>query len=504
MTIIRPVLLGGLLLLLTACPNPQPIAGQAPQIEVFSASSSKLPRGGGEVTLTWKVQGAEKLTLDPKVGSVTGTSAKVVVKRNTTFTLTARKGNQNVTATATVKVEVSPFTYTIDETVIPEGEIKDKSGNVVPLAASQDGQGIKSTFIANQVIFASPDKTALKYFLKRTGGTVIEDNTVPLPPAELGIQVNPDDLQPTAYVVQVEPSKFSLDNFEANVDKVGVGGAFKISSEAAAKLMALSAAERATGHAVVLNYVGVPQQEVLNATRECASGVGCTNDAFKTAPFQRTGSKSNVLAAWQMIAASHIQRRVRVAILDGGFYVFAGTGGAISVPGVGTDFPIHPLQYDFVDRDYFVGAPNPGLCSSRRACPWHGTGSASVATGLVNNGAGAAGTGGLIADPILFHLDTTKFNIAHAIRVATVWRADVISMSFSAPCNEACQDEEEDSGYPKAISDALGAGIVLVASAGNAGMNVDAANIHPCTIDGVICVGALQDGGNTAFDTSGL
>ncbi|TKB89778.1 MAG: hypothetical protein E8D40_13885 [Nitrospira sp.] len=366
------------------------------------------------------------------------------------------------------------------------------------------GQGIKSTFIANQVIFASPDKTALKYFLKRTGGTVIEDDTVPPPPAELGIQVNPDDLKPTAYVVQVDPNKFSLDDFAANANKAGVGGAFKISSEAAAKLMALSAAERATGHAVVLNYMSFLQQEVLNATRECARTAtnGCINDdAFNIAQFQRTGSRSNVLAAWQIIAASHIQRRVWVAILDGGFYVDPITGGAINLPGLGTDFPIQPLQYDFVVGDYSVGAPSPTLCSGGGACPWHGTGSASVATGLVNNSAGAAGTGGLIADPMLFHLALKRSQQVKAIRTAILWGADVISMSYSGSCKEACQDEEEDSGYPKAISDALGAGIVLVASAGNAGMNVDAANIHPCTIDGVICVGALQDGGNTAFDT---
>ena len=56
--------------------------------------------------------------------------------------------------------EVAPFTYTIDETVVPEGEITDKDGNILPLAASQDTKGIKSTFIANQVIFATQDKAA--------------------------------------------------------------------------------------------------------------------------------------------------------------------------------------------------------------------------------------------------------------------------------------------------------------------------------------------------------
>jgi Subtilase family len=400
--------------------------------------------------------------------------------------------------------EVAPFTYTIDETVVPEGEIADKDGAILPLAASQDSKGVQSTFIANQVIFASQDKAALEDFLKRTGGTVIEDNALPMPPAEFGVEVNPEDLKATSYLVQVDPATLSLDDFAANANKAGLGGDFKFSSEAGAKLMALSVAEHAADRPVSLNYLSY-MDEVLNQTQECTTGAGCTVNAFNTTRFQVGGSRSNVLGAWQFIAGRSMQRRVRVAIIDTGFWLDQ-NGQPYAVPGIGTDFPNNPMQYDAIDNDFNVGDTNINACTGGNC---HGNGAASVAVALVNNSAGAAGTGGLVSDPILISASRgatlDQWRVGIGIRMAIALRADIISMSFGGPCNTACDLIKSfplGGGDPQgdAIEQARNAGIILIAAAGNDGQNVDDEDVEPCTLDGVICVGALQNDGNRTYD----
>jgi hypothetical protein len=85
-----------------------------------------------------------------------------------------------------------------------------------------------------------------------------------------------------------------------------------------------------------------------------------------------------------------------------------------------------------------------------------------------------------------------------AVRTAVAWGADIISMSFSGPCNYACRSFERDHDTDRGYRDAAGRGVVMVASAGNSGDDVGAGNFyHPCITDGVICVGALADDTNT-------
>jgi Subtilase family len=187
---------------------------------------------------------------------------------------------------------------------------------------------------------------------------------------------------------------------------------------------------------------------------------------------------------------------VRVAILDGGFWVDA-NGQPNSVPGIGTDLPTNPIQFDFVNDDNIVGSTNPTQCSGGSSCPWHGNGAVGAALGLVNNQAGAAGTGGLVADPMLFHIITTTSQQKLALGTARSWGADVISMSFGDGCDYACRWEERLVGYDEELARVRAAGIVIVAAAGNDGQNVDSEYFHPCNYDGVICVGALNDDTNT-------
>ena len=58
--------------------------------------------------MAWDVKSADTISIDQGIGVVTGTSKKVSVTSDTTFTLTASKGSQKIMATASVKVDPKP------------------------------------------------------------------------------------------------------------------------------------------------------------------------------------------------------------------------------------------------------------------------------------------------------------------------------------------------------------------------------------------------------------
>lgn len=85
---------------------------EALKINSFTATPQTLT-GSSEITLAWDVKGADEISIDQEIGVVTGGSRKVTITKDTTFTLTASKGNQKATATASVKVEAgsTPATF---------------------------------------------------------------------------------------------------------------------------------------------------------------------------------------------------------------------------------------------------------------------------------------------------------------------------------------------------------------------------------------------------------
>lgn len=461
-----------------------------PQINSFKATPASL-KNIAPVTLSWEVTGASSLSIEPGIGTVTGTSKTVEVASSTTFTLTTKNASGSVNAEAKVTVTIAPFSYEIDPSVKPS--LTSLEGNR-PVTAIQDAAGVVSSYVLGEVAVYPTNQAELDGFLSRHGGTVIGTNAVPEPPAGLGITLDPNYKTPTEYLVKVDASTFDPKTFAVDMNRLGVGGAFKFSSDEGVRLMALITNEKASGHKVSPNYVNSPNAVMLS-TREQPSGGGF-DDAFSASLFpryQNNGSKASVVQAWQWIAAHGISRRVRVAIIDAGFWVNA-SGNPMTAPGDGSDMPNNPVQYDFVGNDYVVGAQGvPGNL-------WHGTGATGVATGIVNNSAAAAGTGGTIADPILFHIDYTNRQTRWAIRTSMAWGADVVNMSFAGNCNQRCRIDERDNDV---YSAAASAGVVLVASAGNSGIDTGADNfVHPCINDGVICVGALADNGNTRFTSA--
>jgi hypothetical protein len=104
MTRIWTLLLG---LLLAAC-NSTPAS--PPQINLFTATPSSLPPGGGSVKLEWDVSGASSLSISG-VGSVTPLdkgSKSVNLSASQTFTLTASNSAGSVSKEASVTVAPAP------------------------------------------------------------------------------------------------------------------------------------------------------------------------------------------------------------------------------------------------------------------------------------------------------------------------------------------------------------------------------------------------------------
>lgn len=102
----------GLTLLLAACATQPGGNGIRPVIERFSANPESVTAGAAS-TLSWSVEGAASVTIEPQVGEVEATGEVLVTPtETTTYTLTARdaRGRAVVTADTEVTVTTGPGT----------------------------------------------------------------------------------------------------------------------------------------------------------------------------------------------------------------------------------------------------------------------------------------------------------------------------------------------------------------------------------------------------------
>lgn len=398
------------------------------------------------------------------------------------------------------------FSYVIDASLRPQSATVRTKAGPVPVLVYADAQGIASEFTAGEVVVAASSAAELDAFLARTGGVVISSNVVPDAPPEARTPIPPKYKVATKYLVRVDASAHPLGSFLADGARRGMSGQYRFSSDLAARTLALIAREDVLGTRVGPNYVAYGDA-ILHRTEEQPLGGSTFDNAFDETEFKTQqpaflGNRSTVVEAWQFVAGHGVQQQVRVAIIDSGFWLDADGHPFDNPMGPRTDLPFSLLQYDFNDEDYTAGGASLNMCSGGNPCPWHGNGSASVATGFVDNQGAMAGTGGQVAVPMLFNLSLTSYYQDWALRTAIAWDADVISMSYGGNCNSDCQSEHADYGLYDDYADAVAAGIVLVASAGNSTLDVDANHTEPCVASGIICVGALANDSNQAIGYS--
>lgn len=77
-----------------------------PPVPVISSFAATAPGADGSATLSWNVTGANTVTIDQGIGSVTGNSITVTPSATTTYTLSATNDAGTATAQATVIVPV--------------------------------------------------------------------------------------------------------------------------------------------------------------------------------------------------------------------------------------------------------------------------------------------------------------------------------------------------------------------------------------------------------------
>lgn len=393
-----------------------------------------------------------------------------------------------------------PSRYAIEPS-IDDGpaNLADAGLGPIPVAAVADDHGTVSRFVANEVLLKG-GPTELAAFQQRHSATVLSSTPISIP-----------QLETTLYRIRVDASGASLNDLPSTLSKAGLGGLTTFSSTQGAQIAALVLGEMAQGTSgVALNFVS--EGHLLTSTSEEADANGVA-DAFSWPEFDSH--------AWQFLQASGFARRVKVAVIDGGFWLNAygapcdlgttpsstscnsSTGAPPRALGV-TDLPSIAFQFDTITGGSSAGGVNPNNCSAGSACPWHGNRTASVILGTLNNGAGAAGMGGQVADPILLKTDGTDGSLVAGIVDALGAGADIINLSLGGDCDSLCRLGHSLGVVDDVMDQALDGGVLVVASAGNNNQDALDRHVWPCQYssdagNGVYCVGALSwidSGGN--------
>jgi hypothetical protein len=366
-------------------------------------------------------------------------------------------------------------------------------------------------FAADEVIFRPRNDAELSAFLAKYGGAVLYDGSK-RPASKLGKPLQPAG----AYLLRVNPKLSALDDLPRSVKRAGMSGRYVFSSMEGARLTALVGRERLASN-VSLNFAMHPT-DYINETQilEGKDGNGNTfnyaNQPYTTATLDLNKQQLGigVVRAWDYlwykgIPFGHPWRRPVVAIIDGGFALDTTTGAPLNG---NLDFeegrtPVQLSENWDGKRGGNAGGTNPGSCSGGISCPYHGTGVFSVAAAVPRNQFGAAGTGSDIVKPYLIRVASyLGFEVAQAVEDAVMLDppADVINLSMgTGPCGQFCSVffDGAFTSLTDAVFFARGyANAVVVASAGNSseGDNNRLDNV-PCTLDGVLCVGAINFSG---------
>lgn len=417
-----------------------------------------------------------------------------------------------------------PFQLAVVDGLRPsQTTIPGPRGAVRTIATSHDEAGVQSDFVEGVLLLKPRSERDLPAFLQRFGGVVVATDAVTVdPPYDVDRTLRERLRRPSLYVVNIDFGRVDPAAVAREAAARGLRQSMSFSSDDGRKTAAAALAASFEGYRVSPDYLAYPQQafpETLLRTAERTNPPGSATATFDALAQPRFGARdgagvvdganANVVAAWQFLAAHGIERRARVAIIDGGFWLdqngFAqGMDGALN-RGADSDFPLppaRPVQSDIVDDDTNAGGPNPMNCTGGTPCPWHGTGSSSVAVGVLNNSLGAAGTGGQIGEPMLFKVTGANSDRHRAVRRAVAWGADVVSISIGGDCNWWCRQFDESGVFAELVEE--GARTAFIASAGNDGVAVgDPNHIRPCTEAHVICVGALADNSTAVFNVPG-
>ncbi len=383
------------------------------------------------------------------------------------------------------------LSYQIDISIAPS--VKQlpglDGGPTRTVAAIADAKGSRSEFVQDEVTIRTSDKARLQAFLAKYHGVILRDGTPPVIP---GLQPRGTPQSSGDYLIHVDLAASPLDDMASNMKKAGVGGSFKFSSEKGARLAALVAREKSLR--VSPNYLLHPYQAIL----EGPNPLGADASKWPWMSAAPAGLGIGVIQAWNYLRykglppVSGTWRPAIVAIIDAGFDLDANGKPNNN----NTDYlflGVRPLQFDLINHSGSAGGQNPGNCGG--PCPWHGQQVFSIAAAMPRNQFGTAGTGGDVVFPLLIKIDYTSEMAGDALRAAAFHGASVANMSFGGECSNAfCRAFDfgwtDDLQGSINIADSWGTVTVAAAGNGNEGDNNQFDNV-PCTLNNVVCVGAI-------------
>ncbi|MBI2929848.1 MAG: choice-of-anchor D domain-containing protein [Verrucomicrobia bacterium] len=282
--------------------------------------------------------------------------------------------------------------------------------------------GLPLQIATEELIFRPRDSQQLAAFLEVTGGRVVL--------TDLPRQEQSGRTQPNYYLVRVNPAVAKLHILPDLQALAGRRTKLIASSADALRICTLALEHRLNGFDVGVNArLQFMDRPLWSPNSEpFRDNIGL--DSFRWPPF-------DIPKVWSFMALwDKDLNRVPVAFLDQGFspnsdfrppLTECDMAGANLVEGLLVDFTCGPGTA--------VSPPTTGN-SFFGDKSWHGNGVVTVAGGIVNNGYGAAGTGGQVVDPMLYRFDAVSyvFETGLGIRQATLDGAALINISAGYPC----------------------------------------------------------------------
>lgn len=404
------------------------------------------------------------------------------------------------------------FTYNIDPVLTPDQLLLPglDGGSPRQVGVLTAPGGGKVEYVADEVVFKPANQVDLDDFLKRYGGTVLRDGTVPTSEESMPIEAGTSS---GWYLIRIDPAMSATDDLALNLRVRGVTGHHTFSSRESAATAGILAREvgRDLRPNFIFQFMAVNEHldDNYNPINAEEWPWMTEDDEPNTAGDQ--GLSVGVTHAWDYLRylevppANGTFEPPVIAIIDGGF--------ALDTTGLPTNgnldyFPTRPLQYDLVDYDGSADGLNIATCGGT-PCPWHGTGSFGVALARHSNGYGGAGTSGNVAWPMLIRVDASYYSVSQAIRTAAIHGADVISLSLGGSgCSVdvwVCEISPDDvyTTMQNAIDLATSYGAVVLAAAGNEGNDLATTYMIPCELERVICVGSVDGATMNVFNYGG-